>query len=73
MAVRVDYKMQCEWPVKRAVKFSTWHSDHSPPNTLIVSWNCKHIVHWHKIRQFNAVNLRLAYPVIDIRSPKEVV
>jgi hypothetical protein len=40
---------------------------------LIVSWNFKHIVHYDKIRAFNAVNLQQGYPLIDIRSPKEVV
>ena len=40
---------------------------------LIVSWNFKHIVHFDKIRAFNAVNLREGYPFIDIRSPKEVI
>lgn len=40
---------------------------------VIVTWNFKHIVHVDKIRLFNAVNLREGYPLIDIRSPKEVV
>ncbi|MCK4659980.1 MAG: PIN domain-containing protein [Phycisphaerae bacterium] len=40
---------------------------------LIVSWNFRHIVHIEKIRGFNAVNLREGYPMIDIRSPREVV
>ena len=40
---------------------------------VIVSWNFKHIVHFDKIRGFNAVNLREGYMMIDIRSPKEVV
>ena len=40
---------------------------------LLVSWNFKHVVHWEKIRGFNAVNLREGYPAIEIRSPKEVV
>ncbi len=40
---------------------------------LIASWNFKHIVHWDKIRKFNAVNLLEGYPMIEIRSPKEVV
>lgn len=40
---------------------------------MIVSWNFKHIVHFEKIRGFNAVNLREGYLPIDIRSPKEVV
>jgi len=40
---------------------------------LIVSWNFKHIVHFDKIRGFNAVNLREGYPTIAIYSPLEVV
>lgn len=40
---------------------------------LLVSWNFKHIVHWDRIRLFNAVNLREGYSPIEIRSPKEVV
>ena len=40
---------------------------------LIVSWNFKHIVHFEKIRGFNAVNLREGYQTIEIHSPKEVV
>ena len=40
---------------------------------LMVSWNFKHIVHYDKIRLFNAVNLREGYPAIEIRSPQEVV
>ena len=40
---------------------------------MIVSWNFKHIVHYEKIRGFNAVNLLKGYPQIEIRSPREVV
>lgn len=40
---------------------------------LIVSWNFKHIVHFDKIRGFNAVNLREGYLPIAIHSPLEVV
>ncbi len=40
---------------------------------MIVSWNFKHIVHLDKIRGFNSVNLQQGYPLIEIRSPKEVV
>jgi len=35
--------------------------------------NFKHLVHLDKIRMFNAVNLRLGYPIVEIRSPKEYV
>ena len=40
---------------------------------MIVSWHFKHIVHFDKIRGFNAVNLREGYLPIEIRSPLEVV
>jgi len=40
---------------------------------LIVGWNFRHIVHFDKIRQFNAINQFQGYPPVDIRSPKEVV
>ncbi len=40
---------------------------------LIVSWNFKHIVNIDKIRGFNAVNLKMGYSIIDIRSPLEVI
>ncbi|MCH7602393.1 MAG: PIN domain protein [Planctomycetes bacterium] len=40
---------------------------------LIVSWNFKHIVHYEKIRGYNAVNQMNQYPGLDIRTPREVV
>jgi predicted nucleic acid-binding protein len=40
---------------------------------VIVSWNFKHIVNIDKIRGFNAVNLKMGYSIIDIRSPWEVI
>jgi hypothetical protein len=40
---------------------------------LLVSWNFKHIVHYDKIRGFNAVNMLLGYKPILIYSPKEVI
>jgi predicted nucleic acid-binding protein len=40
---------------------------------VIVSWNFKHLVRLDKIRKFNAVNLEEGYPLIDIRSPREVL
>jgi len=40
---------------------------------VLVSWNFKHIVNYHKIKLFNSINLKLGYPEIDIRSPKEFV
>ena len=40
---------------------------------VLVSWNFKHIVNFDKIKLFNSVNLKLGYPVIDIRSPLEFI
>ena len=40
---------------------------------LLVSWNFKHIVHYDKIRRFNAINLERGYKPIQIFSPREVV
>jgi len=40
---------------------------------VLVSWNFKHIVNLDKIRLFNAMNLKLGYPMIEIRTPKELI
>lgn len=40
---------------------------------VLVSWNFKHIVNLNRIRRFNAVNLKLGYQPIEIRSPREVL
>ena len=39
---------------------------------ILVSWNFKHIVHFDKIKQFNAVNIEQGYQPIAIHSPREV-
>jgi hypothetical protein len=38
---------------------------------LSVSWNFKHMVHFDKIRLFNAVNLEQGYKPLQIYSPRE--
>jgi hypothetical protein len=40
---------------------------------MIVSWNFRHIVHFDKMREFNAVNVREGYGRLEILSPLEVV
>ncbi len=40
---------------------------------ILISWNFKHIVNIFRIRGYNAVNLKLGYSQIDIRSPKEII
>ena len=39
----------------------------------LVSWNFKHIVNFNKIKLFNSINLKLGYPMIDIRTPLEFI
>ena len=40
---------------------------------VLISWNFKHIVNLDRIKGYNSVNLRLGYPIIEIRSPKEIL
>jgi predicted nucleic acid-binding protein len=40
---------------------------------ILISWNFKHVVNIFRIRGYNAVNLKLGYSQIDIRSPKEII
>jgi hypothetical protein len=40
---------------------------------VLVSWNFKHIVNLERIRGYNSVNLRRGYPMIEIRTPREVM
>ncbi len=40
---------------------------------VLVSWNFKHIVNLERIRGYNAVNLKLGYPLLEIRTPQEVI
>lgn len=39
----------------------------------LVSWNFKHMVNFFRIRQYNSINLKFGYQIIDIRTPKEVM
>ena len=40
---------------------------------VLASWNFKHIVNLDKIKGYNSVNLRLGFPMIEIRSPKDLI
>ena len=40
---------------------------------VLVSWNFKQIVNLDRIHAFNAVNIKLGYPILEIRSPMEVL
>ena len=39
---------------------------------ILVSWNFKHIVNIYRIRGYNSINLKMNYPSLEIRSPKEI-
>ncbi len=39
---------------------------------VLVSWNFKHIVNLRRIQLYNATNLKYGYPIIEIRSPREI-
>lgn len=40
---------------------------------VLVSWNFKHIVNLQRIHGYNSVNLRHGYPLLEIRTPQEVI
>ncbi len=40
---------------------------------VLVSWNFRHIVNLQRIHGYNSVNLRRGYPMLEIRSPREVI
>jgi hypothetical protein len=40
---------------------------------VLVSWNFKHIVNLERIQGYNSINLRLGYPLLEIRTPREVL
>jgi hypothetical protein len=39
---------------------------------VLVSWNFRHIVNLERIRGYNSVNLKAGYPLLEIRTPREV-
>ena len=41
--------------------------------SVLASWNFKHIVNLNRIRLYNAINLKLGYPFIEIRTPREIL
>jgi predicted nucleic acid-binding protein len=40
---------------------------------VLASWNFKHIVNLNRIKGYNGVNLKYGYPVVEIRSPRELL
>ena len=40
---------------------------------VLISWNFKHIVNYNRIRYINSINLKTGYPLLEIRSPREIV
>ena len=39
---------------------------------MLVSWNCRHIVNDNRIDRYNALNVALGYPKIEIRTPDKL-
>ncbi|MGH8591782.1 MAG: hypothetical protein ACREXX_21440 [Gammaproteobacteria bacterium] len=39
---------------------------------VLVSWNFKHMVNLKRIHAYNSVNLKMGYPLLEIRTPREV-
>ena len=48
-------------------------STHASPLRMATGWNFRHMVNLWRIRMCNAVNRRMGYPQVDMRSPKELV
>lgn len=40
---------------------------------VLVSWNFRHIVNLWRIHGYNSINLRAGYPLLEMRSPQEVI
>ena len=40
---------------------------------VLVSWNFRRTVNLSRIRLYNSVNLKYGYPLLEIRSPREVL
>jgi len=40
---------------------------------VLISWNFKHIVNLRRIQLYNSINLKYGYPLVEIRSPREVI
>jgi hypothetical protein len=39
---------------------------------VLASWNFKHIVNLKRVHGYNSINLREGYPLLEIRSPREL-
>lgn len=40
---------------------------------VLTSWNFKHIVNLERIKGYNSLKLRMCYPMLEIRSPKDLL
>ncbi|KAA2239112.1 type II toxin-antitoxin system VapC family toxin [Chitinophaga agrisoli] len=40
---------------------------------VLASWNFKHIVNLDRIKLYNAINTRMGYRIIEIRTPREIL
>ena len=75
---RID--LLCEAYIRHGIVTPKWEADalHVASAAvseckLIVSWNFRHIVNFHRIQLYNAVNMLLGYRPLAIHTPAEVV
>ncbi|MGE7775975.1 hypothetical protein ACQKLP_14700 [Chitinophaga sp. NPDC101104] len=40
---------------------------------VLASWNFKHLVNLERIKQYNAINLKLGLNTVEIRTPREIL
>ena len=40
---------------------------------ILASWNFKHIVNINRIRGYNGTNIKMGYPTLEIRNPRELI
>ena len=40
--------------------------------SVLIRWNFKHMVNFLRIRQYNSINIREGYKIINIHTPKEI-
>jgi hypothetical protein len=40
---------------------------------VLISWNFRHIVNLDRIRGYNGINLMHGHPLIEIRTPREIL
>ena len=74
-AVNLAYKYIAEGVIGNGKLVDAEHIAIATINRVdaLVSWNFRHIVNLQKIRGYNSVNLKYGYPLLEVRSPQEMI